>query len=138
MAKFDLEELELLTDYGGRDTGEGTAIDWRLHYGRNPPSITRLPPTWVLPMRKGAQFDGLLELTSEYVSRKYVVLAEHYGLTTFPCQGIMSLTDGTNFKAGKAMSAYLKARPTGCIHYGCYSVRFLLDGSRGWTSTLEN
>ena len=75
--------------------------------------MTRLPPTWVLPLAKGTQFDGLLELTSEYVSRKYVVLAEVYGLTSFACQGIMSLNDGTTMQAVSMMSAQMKTPEDG-------------------------
>ena len=70
--------------------------------------MTRLPPGWALPFGRGAQFGGLRELASEYVSRKYVVLAEVSGYTTFPCQGIRRLNDRAKMQAIKTMSKVLK------------------------------
>ena len=40
-------------------------------------------------------------------------LAEVYGLTTFPCQGIMSLNDGTTMQAVSMMSAQMKTPEDG-------------------------
>ena len=115
MARFDLEELEIPTESGGREAGDGTAPDWRLYHRRRLPPVTRLPPSWALPFGRGAQFDGLRELASEYVSRKYVVLAEVSGYSTFPCQGIRRLNERAKMQAIETMSKQSVKDPRGRI-----------------------
>ena len=43
---------------------------------KRPPPIKVRPPHCTLPLRREARADGLFELIYEYVSRKFIVLAD--------------------------------------------------------------
>ena len=60
----------------GSDADEAPDPEWEAEYPRRPAPVNAFPRLWSLPLDKTLRGEGLFELVSEYVHRKYIVLAD--------------------------------------------------------------
>ena len=104
MARFDLEELELPSYRGDGEANEGLTPDWMSFHRKRPPLVTRFPTSWTLPLGREASVDGLMELLSEYVGRKFTVMENLCDDASLLRRGIMSLNARANVQAIEAMA----------------------------------
>ena len=105
MALFEETEVATSPDWG--DEEDMRAADWTDDFPERPPMIRRLPTLWALPASRRARGNGLYELVTEYIHRKFTVLAELMERAYATDQGVMSTTVWAKTRAIETTSATL-------------------------------
>ena len=107
--RFVEPEKDLPPDWGneGEEEEEWVDPDWAEYVPERPPPVTALPRLWSLPLKRGNRGSSLYDLVTEYVYRKFVVLADLTDWSSANPQGTMNPDAWTQLKAIDGMLASL-------------------------------
>ena len=97
--RFVEPEPDSSPDWGGGEEEEAEDPEWAAGFPERPPPVTAFPRLWSLPLMRENRGTSLYDLVTEYVYRKFVVLADLTEWSSASPQGITTPNVWTQLKA---------------------------------------